>query len=36
MKVGVFLEEFSPHVGGGYTIQADIFQSLLELAWKPP
>ncbi|MEK6334516.1 MAG: glycosyltransferase [Acidobacteriota bacterium] len=32
MKVGVFLEEFSPDVGGGYTIQADIFQSLLELA----
>lgn len=32
MRVGVFLEEFSPHVGGGYTIQADIFQSLLELA----
>jgi len=32
MKVGVFLEEFSPHAGGGYTIQADIFQSLLELA----
>lgn len=32
MRVGVFIEEFSPHVGGGYTIQADIFQSLLELA----
>src|SRR2546425_9603118 len=32
MRVGVFLEGFSPHVGGGYTIQADIFQSLLDLA----
>jgi glycosyltransferase involved in cell wall biosynthesis len=32
MKVGVFLEEFSPNVGGGYTIQADVFQSLIELA----
>jgi glycosyltransferase involved in cell wall biosynthesis len=32
MRVGVFLEEFAPNVGGGYTIQADIFQSLLELA----
>ena len=32
MRVGVVLEDFSPDVGGGYTIQADIFQSLLELA----
>jgi len=32
MRVGVFLEEFSPDAGGAYTIQADIFQSLLELA----
>ena len=32
MNVGVFLEDFSPDVGGGYTIQADVFQSLLELA----
>jgi glycosyltransferase involved in cell wall biosynthesis len=32
MRVGVFLEDFSPQVGGGYTFQEDIFQSLLELA----
>jgi glycosyltransferase involved in cell wall biosynthesis len=32
MKVGVFLENFSPAVGGGYTIQADVFRSLLDLA----
>ena len=32
MRVGVVLEDFSPDVGGGYTIQADIFQSLLDLA----
>jgi glycosyltransferase involved in cell wall biosynthesis len=32
MKVGVLLEDFSPHAGGGYTFQEDIFQSLLELA----
>src|SRR5688572_33084880 len=31
MKVGVFLEDFSPEVGGGYTIQADIFHALLDL-----
>ncbi len=31
MKVGVYLEEFSPHVGGGYTIQEDVFRALLEL-----
>jgi glycosyltransferase involved in cell wall biosynthesis len=31
MKVGVFLEDFSPEVGGGYTIQDDIFRALLEL-----
>ncbi len=31
MKVGVFLEDFSPEVGGGYTIQADIFRALLDL-----
>jgi glycosyltransferase involved in cell wall biosynthesis len=31
MKVGVFLEDFSPDVGGGYTIQEDIFRALLEL-----
>lgn len=31
MKVGVFLEDFSPDVGGGYTIQEDIFRSLLDL-----
>lgn len=30
MKVGVFLEDFSPEVGGGYTIQDDIFRALLE------
>ena len=30
MKVGVFLEDFSPDVGGGYTIQADIFRALIE------
>jgi len=29
MKVGVFLEDFSPDVGGGYTIQEDIFRALL-------
>lgn len=31
MKVGVFLEDFSPEVGGGYTIQADLFRALLDL-----
>jgi len=31
MKVGVFLEDFSPEVGGGFTIQDDIFGALLEL-----
>ena len=31
MKVGVFLEDFSPEVGGGFTIQDDIFRALLEL-----
>ena len=31
MKVGVFFEDFSPEVGGGYTIQDDIFLALLEL-----
>jgi glycosyltransferase involved in cell wall biosynthesis len=30
MKVGVFLEDFSPDVGGGYTIQDDIFRALIE------
>lgn len=32
MKVGVFLEDFSPEVGGGYTIQEDIFRALLDLS----
>ena len=32
MKVGVFLEDFAPEVGGGYTIQQDVFEALLELA----
>ena len=31
MKVGVFLEDFSPDVGGGFTIQDDIFRALLDL-----
>ena len=31
MKVGVFLEDFSPDVGGGFTIQHDIFRALIEL-----
>jgi glycosyltransferase involved in cell wall biosynthesis len=31
MKVGVFLEDFSPDVGGGFTIQEDIFRALLDL-----
>ena len=31
MKVGVFLEDFAPDVGGGYTIQEDIFRTLLDL-----
>ena len=31
MKVGVFLEDFSPEVGGGFTIQDDVFRALLEL-----
>jgi glycosyltransferase involved in cell wall biosynthesis len=31
MKVGVFLEDFSPEVGGGFTIQDDIFRALLEI-----
>src|SRR5215210_3161457 len=32
MKIGVFLEDFSPQAGGGYTFQEDIFHALLELA----
>ena len=32
MRVGVFLEDLPPQIGGGYTIQADILQSLLDLA----
>jgi glycosyltransferase involved in cell wall biosynthesis len=32
MKIGVFLEGFSPDSGGGHTIQFEILQSLLELA----
>lgn len=32
MKVGVLLEDYSPDIGGGSTFQADIFESLLELA----
>lgn len=31
MKVGVFLEDFAPEVGGGFTIQDDIFRALVEL-----
>ena len=31
MKVGVFLEDFSPEVGGGFTIQDDLFRALIEL-----
>ena len=31
MKVGVFLEDFAPEIGGGYTIQRDVFQAVLEL-----
>jgi glycosyltransferase involved in cell wall biosynthesis len=31
MRVGVFLEDFSPEVGGGFTIQDDIFRTLLSL-----
>src|SRR5687768_5082033 len=31
MKVGVFLEDFSPEVGGGFTIQEDIFRALIDL-----
>jgi len=31
MKVGLFLEGFSPETGGGYTIQEDIFRALVEL-----
>jgi glycosyltransferase involved in cell wall biosynthesis len=32
MKVGVFIEGFSPDEGGGHTIQFEILQTLLELA----
>ncbi len=32
MKVGVFVADLAPEIGGGYTIQNDIFQSLMELA----
>ncbi len=32
MIVGVFLEDFTAHEGGGYTIQGDILNWLLELA----
>jgi len=31
MKIGVFLEDFSPEVGGGFTIQDDIFRALIDL-----
>lgn len=31
MRVGVFLEDFSPEVGGGFTIQEDIFLALVQL-----
>lgn len=36
MKIGVFLKDYSPEIGGGYTIQDCIFQSLLELAGECP
>lgn len=32
MNVGVLIEDYSPEMGGGYTIQADILQSFFELA----
>ncbi|PWT93226.1 MAG: glycosyltransferase family 1 protein [Blastocatellia bacterium] len=32
MKVGVFVEEGLPQTGGGYTIQGDLFQALVEHA----
>jgi glycosyltransferase involved in cell wall biosynthesis len=34
MNVGVFLGDLTPEVGGGYTLQAEIFHSLVELAGK--
>jgi hypothetical protein len=32
MKVGVYLSDRDPVVGGGYTIENDIFQCLLDIA----
>ena len=32
MKVGVFLDEYIPEDGGGYTFQAEVFYALLRLA----
>jgi len=32
MKVGVFIDDYEPEVGGGYTIQSDIFFALIKLA----
>ena len=32
MNVGVFLSDYLPEAGGGYTFQADIFKALIELA----
>ena len=32
MRVGIFRTSLQPEVGGGYTIQEDIYQSLIECA----
>ncbi len=32
MRVGVFLGRFSPDVGGGYTLQTDVFSALCEIS----
>ncbi|MDO8303037.1 MAG: glycosyltransferase family 1 protein [Sedimentisphaerales bacterium] len=32
MKVGVFLDEYQPRDGGGYTMQTELFRALCELA----
>jgi glycosyltransferase involved in cell wall biosynthesis len=34
MKVGIFLGNFKPEVGGGYTFENEVFQSLVELSSK--
>ena len=34
MKIGIYMDEYIPHDGGGFTFQTEIFESVLELAEK--